>query len=121
VPNMPMIAIVDDDQGVREALDGLLQALGYRAVAFESAEDFLESADRSAIACMIVDVRMPGLSGIELQALLNTQGVSPPIIFLTSFVDDSTRAKAFEGGAACFLGKPVDAEVLLGCLRNALA
>jgi FixJ family two-component response regulator len=121
MPDLPTIAIVDDDRGIREALSGLVQSLGYQPMLFASAEDYLASANQSAVACMIVDVRMPGMSGIELQAWLNSQGARPPIIFLTSYLDEATRSRALEGGARHFLVKPVDDEVLISCLNAALA
>ncbi|SES27169.1 response regulator [Rhizobium sp. NFR03] len=117
----PVIAIVDDDPSIREALDDLVLSCGYRSRLFSSAEAFLADADRAAIACMLVDVAMPGLSGIELQAALNeTPADKPPMIFMTSYRDERTRAAAMDGGAYAFLGKPVDFNQLVRCLEDAL-
>jgi FixJ family two-component response regulator len=121
MPDLPTIAIVDDDLGIREALSGLVQSLGYEPRLFASAEDYLATAGQLAVACMIVDIRMPGMSGLELQARLNSLGNRPPVIFLTSYLDEATRSRALEGGASHFLSKPVDDEVLVHCLNAVLA
>ncbi|WP_377299532.1 response regulator transcription factor [Rhizobium sp. SGZ-381] len=118
---LPVIAIVDDDQSIREALDDLVLSCGYRSRLFSSAEAFLADDDRRAIDCMLVDVKMPGLTGIELQAVLNAEAAPrPPMIFMTSYRDERTRAAALEGGAFAFLGKPVDFNQLVLCLEEAL-
>lgn len=118
----PVIAIVDDDQSIREALDDLVVSCGYRSRLFTSAEEFLAAVDRSEIDCMLVDVKMPGLTGIELQAVLNRQdGPKPPMIFMTSYRDERTRAAAMDGGAFAVLGKPVNFDKLVQCLNEALA
>ncbi|MBY6261182.1 response regulator [Azospirillum sp. 412522] len=114
--------MVDDDEAIREALDDLLQSVGFRCLSFVSAEDFLTRADQSGIACIILDVRMPGLSGLELQDRLNTDGGGhPPILFMTSYADDTTRRRAMGGGARDVLGKPVDAHILIESLNSAIA
>jgi FixJ family two-component response regulator len=122
LPRLPVIAIVDDDQSIREALDDLVLSCGYTSRLFSSAEAFLADNDRLAIDCMLVDVKMPGLTGIELQAVLNADEVSrkPPMIFMTSYSDERTRSAALEGGAFAFLGKPVDFKQLMLCLEEAL-
>lgn len=117
----PTIAVVDDDAAIREALDGLIQSLGYNCRLFASAEEFLCRADLAGIDCVIVDVRMPGLSGLELQERLNESGDRLPTIFMTSYSDDATRSRALSGGAVDFLGKPVDDQVLIRSLAEALA
>lgn len=114
------IAIVDDDLDIREALKGLLEFLGYGVLSFESAEAFLAFPRRGEVDCMIIDVRMPGLSGLELQQALNQAGCCPPHIFMTSYADELTRKRALSGGASCVLGKPVDDQVLAACLEKAL-
>ncbi|WP_275785435.1 response regulator transcription factor [Pararhizobium gei] len=117
----PVIAIVDDDQSIREALDDLVLSCGYKSRLFTSAEAFLAADDRGAISCMLVDVKMPGLTGIELQAVLNEQTVpKPPMIFMTSYHDERTKAAALNGGAFAFLGKPVNFDQLVLCLEEAL-
>lgn len=117
----PVIAIVDDDQSIREALDDLVLSCGYQSRLFTSAEEFLAADDQSAIDCMLVDVKMPGLTGLELQAVLNEQEAPrPPMIFMTSYRDDKTRTAAMNGGAFAFLGKPVNFSQLVQCLERAL-
>ena len=116
----PVIAVIDDDQAIREALEDLLSSLGYRALPFASAEDFLAFPGRSDVACMVCDVRMGGMTGLDLQASLNAEGKPSPMIFMTSYTDTATRAKALAGGAHGFLEKPVDADVLIACLASAL-
>lgn len=120
MPNTPTIAIVDDDRAIREALDDLVKSCGYESRLFASAEEFLTFVPRSDIDCMLVDVKMPGLNGLELQAELNKQPDRPPMIFMTSYKDDRTRAAAMDGGAFAFLGKPVDTNRLIGCLESVL-
>jgi FixJ family two-component response regulator len=117
----PVIAIVDDDQSIREALDDLVLSCGYESRLFESAEEFLANQDQSSIDCMLVDVKMPGLTGIELQTVLNEQEAPrPPMIFMTSYRDANTRTAAMNGGAFAFLGKPVNFDQLVQCLERAL-
>jgi len=117
----PVIAIVDDDRSIREALDDLILSCGYQSRLFASAEEYLADQDRASTDCMLVDVKMPGLTGIELQALLNEQDtLKPPMIFMTSYSDSITRAAAMSGGAFAFLGKPVNLNQLLQCLEQAL-
>jgi FixJ family two-component response regulator len=116
----PLIAVIDDNPAIREALEDLLSSLGYRALPFASAEDFLASSGRADVACMVVDVRMGGMTGLELLARLNAQGPHSPMIFMTSDADGVTQSNALAGGALAYLEKPVDAEVLIGCLVSAL-
>jgi FixJ family two-component response regulator len=120
LPPVPTIAIVDDDHAIREAMDDLVKSCGYECRLFASAEEFLALAQPSAIDCMLIDVKMPGLSGIELQAELNKRSKRPPVIFITSHKDERTRRTAMNGGAFAFLGKPVDIEKLIGYLESAL-
>jgi len=101
-------------------MDDLVKSCGYDSRLFASAEEFLAFEPRSAIDCMLVDVKMPGLSGIELQAELNRLSQRPPMIFVTSYKDERTRKRAMNGGAFAFFGKPVDIEKLIGCLQSAL-
>ncbi|KQV70211.1 response regulator [Rhizobium sp. Root1220] len=120
MPHTSTIAIIDDDEAIREALDDLVHSCGYQSKLFASAEEFLSYDRRSAFDCMLVDVKMPGLSGIELQTELNKEPQRPPMIFMTSYRDERTRAAAMDGGAFAFLGKPVDIDTLLDCLASAL-
>lgn len=120
VTDIPIIAIVDDDEGIREALDDLVKSCGYDSRLFASAEEFLAYQPDAPIDCMLVDVKMPGLSGIDLQRELNLRDSRPPMIFMTSYRDDRTRNAAMDGGAHAFLGKPVNIDQLIGSLRSAL-
>lgn len=115
----PVIAIVDDDAAVREALCDLLLAEGLRVCAFDGPAAFLAEADIGNIACVVTDMRMPGIDGLELQARLRAQGSSVPVIFITS-VDDDRRMQAMRGGAAAWFTKPVADNVLLAALWSAM-
>jgi FixJ family two-component response regulator len=117
---IPLIAIVDDDESVRIGMTSLVRSLGYEAYSYESAEDFLGSQERHALSCLISDIQMPGLGGLELQKVLVAEDGTPPIIFVTAYPDANIRRQALEAGAVCFLSKPCDGDVLVGCLENAL-
>jgi FixJ family two-component response regulator len=116
----PVISIVDDDESVREATRGLVRSLGYTAETFCSAEEFLDSARLDDTSCIIADVQMPGVSGVELQDRLIAEGRPLPMIFITAFPEDRVRKRALAGGAFGFLSKPFDEEHLIGCLDRAL-
>lgn len=118
--NTPVISIIDDDESVRTATQSLLRSLGFTAHTFASAEDFLQSPRVGDSSCVITDVQMPGLSGVELQDRLRAQGRRTPVIFLTAFADEKMRAKAMNAGAVCFLNKPFDCATLITCLDTAL-
>lgn len=118
--NRPLIAIVDDDDAVREALFDLLQVEGLAARTFESGEALLADAAAGSFDCVITDVRMGEIDGLELQQRLRARGASVPVIFITSSVEDATRARALSDGAAAWFTKPVADEELLGALRGAL-
>lgn len=105
---------------MREAVAGLLESIGYVVESFGSAEDFLSFPRRAQVDCAIVDIRMPGLNGLELQDALTLQGLKPPIIFLSSQADEATRRRAALGGALGFVGKPVDDQLLIACIEGAL-
>ena len=115
-----VIAIVDDDEAVRVAVEGLLKSAGLTARAFESAETFIESGQQSQVACLIADIRMPGMSGLELQAKLNAEHCRIPIVFITAHGDAQMRMRALRAGAVEFLAKPFNDEVLLETVRAAL-
>src|SRR5438128_12316492 len=115
-----LVAILDDDDSVRSALQGLLKAVGLPAQAFGSAEEFLKCGQQHQIACLIADIRMPGMSGLELQAKLNAERCRMPIIFITAHGDAEMRMQALRAGAVEFLAKPFDDEVLLESVRAAL-
>jgi FixJ family two-component response regulator len=115
-----MISIVDDDEAVREAMVQLIRSLGHAAAAFESAEEFLESDQVGSTSCLISDVQMPGLGGVELQQRLLALGYRMPIIFITAFPDERIRARVLDAGAIGYLNKPCEEDVLIGCLDAAL-
>jgi len=117
---IPMISIVDDDRAVREATRGLVRSLGYNALAFASAEEFLGSALLNKTSCLITDLQMPGLSGIDLQDRLIADGHRMPIIFITAYPEESVRVRAMKSGAVCFMSKPYSDENLIGCIERAL-
>ena len=114
------IAIIDDDESMRSALQGLLKEAGFTVRTFESAEDFLSADEHRQAACVIADIRMPGMSGLDLQARLNAAGVKIPTIFITAHDDARMRMQALRAGAVEFLTKPFDDDVLLDTLRAAL-
>jgi FixJ family two-component response regulator len=115
-----LVAVVDDDELMRNALQGLLKAAGYLSRVFASAEEFLNSGLQRTTACLIVDVRMPGMSGLELFAKLNDDRCSIPTIFITAHGGTKMRMEALRAGAAEFLTKPFDKTVLLQHVRAAL-
>ena len=115
-----MVAIVDDDDLMRGALQGLLKAVGLPAQAFASAEEFLKSGQQRQARCLITDIRMPGMSGLELQAKLNAERCRIPIIFVTAHGDEKMRMQALRAGAVEFMAKPFDDEALLESVRAAL-
>ena len=116
----PLISIVDDDQSIREATKGLVRSLGYLAATFASAEEFLNSDRVNDTSCLITDVQMPGLSGVDLQRRLIAQGCAMPTIFVTAFPDEKTRAHTLTAGAVGYLSKPFSEESLIKCLDTAL-
>jgi FixJ family two-component response regulator len=116
----PAISIVDDSESVRSALSRLLRLHGYVPHAFASAENFLRSDRLSETACLIADVRMPGMSGVELLEHLVQQGRHIPVIFITAFPEEGSRSRAMKSGAVCFLKKPFDAQVLIDYIDAAL-
>jgi FixJ family two-component response regulator len=118
--NSKLVAIVDDDELMRDALRGLLKAVGLPAQEFASAEEFLDSGRQDQTACLIADIRMPGISGLELQAKLNADRCRIPIIFITAHGDEKMRMQAMRAGAVEFLAKPFDDEALLDSVRAAL-
>ena len=118
--NHRLIAIVDDDDLMRNALQGLLKSVGLPARAFASAEEFLQSGQQHQTACLIADIRMPGMSGLDLQAKLNAERCRIPTIFITAHGDAKMRMQAMRAGAVEFLAKPFDDEVLLQNVRAAM-
>jgi FixJ family two-component response regulator len=115
-----LVAIVDDDDLMRSALQGLLKAVGLPSRAFASAEEFLNSGQQHQTACLIADIRMSGISGLELQARLNAEHCRIPTIFITAHGDAQMRMQALRAGAVEFLTKPFDDEALLESVQAAL-
>jgi FixJ family two-component response regulator len=118
--DIPNVSVVDDDRDVRAATETLLRSRGYRAAAFSSAEEFLNSPEIDITDCLILDVQMPGMSGIELQQTLAVRQRKLPIIFVTAFPDDRIRDQALAAGAVCFLTKPCKGDSIVKCLEAAL-
>jgi FixJ family two-component response regulator len=121
LPKKPVISIVDDDDSVRASIDSLVRSLGFTARSFASADAFLRSPRMTETQCLISDVQMPNMSGIELQNVLVAQGSAIPIIFITAFPDESIERIAMQAGAVCFLNKPFDGQVMIKCLYKAMA
>ena len=115
-----VISVLDDDPHVRAAIHNLLASRGYVVHTFASAGEFLGSTDLNGTSCVIADVQMPVMSGIELLMKMRTQGSVTPFIFITAFPDESVRARALRAGALCFLGKPFATSELMQCLEMAL-
>ena len=124
-PVMPEAAIhvvagVDDDFRVRESIESLVESAGYSALGFSSALEFLQSGALTGTICLVTDVRMPGMDGIELQRRVRLERPELPVIFISAHYDDETRRRALDGGAVAFLYKPFDAAELLGAIQTAL-
>ena len=114
----PQISIIDDDELIRGATGGLVRSLGYRANTFASADEFLHSPDVSEASCLIVDVQMPKMSGIELQRVLRAKGIGTPIIFITAIPEEK---RVLDDASSFVLSKPLDSNALIECLATALA
>jgi len=115
-----MVAVVDDDESFRTALQRLFRSAGFRVRSFASAEDFLKSGQQHATGCLVADIRMPGMSGLDLQAKLNADHCPIPTIFISAHGDEKMRLQAMRGGAVKFLAKPFDDAILLETVRAAL-
>jgi FixJ family two-component response regulator len=115
-----VISIVDDDESVREATKSLVRSLGYKAATFGSAEEFLGSTEMMATACLITDVQMPGLSGVELQDRLIADGHQMPTIFVSAFPDEKVQRRVLGSGAIGYLHKPYEEDRLIECIDTAL-
>ena len=116
-----LISVVDDDISVREAIESLLKSVGYRVALYASGEEFLNLGSPQESSCLILDVRMPGMSGLELQCRLNVNHISIPIIFISAHSDGNAQARALALGAIAFLQKPFSEEALLGAIDVCLA
>jgi FixJ family two-component response regulator len=117
---LPVIAVVDDDTAVRTGIDSLIRSLGWRACLFASAMAFLDSDCLHQVDCLITDVQMPGMSGLQLHEQLTAKGMAIPTLFITAFPEDSIRRRAMTGSAVGFLAKPFSAQALIDCLESAL-
>jgi FixJ family two-component response regulator len=115
-----MVAVIDDDEAFRVALQRLLKAAGFPVRSFASAEDFLKSGQQHETGCLVTDIRMPGMSGLDLQAKLSAEHCPIPTIFITAHGDEKMRLQAMRGGAVKFLGKPFDSDILLESVRVAI-
>jgi FixJ family two-component response regulator len=115
-----MISVVDDDDWARGGLQSLIAAIGYEVRTFESAEEFVASGSIAGTACLVTDLNMPGMSGLELQAHLRSRGHTTPIIIVTAYPTEEHRTHALKDSATSFLTKPLDERVLVGCLAQAI-
>lgn len=117
---IPVISIIDDDELVRDAVKSLVRSLGYDAAEYASAEDYLRSNAHESSSCLITDIQMPGISGVDLQARLIAEGNFTPIIFMTAFDDEKICVRVLEAGAFGYLKKPFEEGALVRCLEKAL-
>jgi len=115
-----IVSIVDDDESIRDSVSALVRSLGYTPYAYPSAEDFLNSGAAESADCLVADIQMPGMTGIELQQALVTKGSRLPIIFITAVPDDHVTQKVLAAGAVCMLKKPCDGDVLVNCIESVL-
>ena len=120
MPQAPVISIVDDDKFVRESLTRLMKSLGYNAFAHPSADDFLRSPHLQETSCLIADVQMPGMTGVDLFRHLSESGSAIPTIFITAYPNESARARAVRDGVVCYLAKPFKESDLLDGIQLAL-
>ena len=112
------VSVIDDDESVRVASSSLLRSLGWEVSLYPSAESFLDADPLDGLACIITDLNMPGMSGLQLQQRLRELKAGVPIMFITAFASDAARRQALDGGAVCFLSKPVDGTVVADCLER---
>ena len=117
----PLVAIVDDDESIRNATRDLLRAAGFSTATFEDAESFLGSESRASAACVVADIRMPGMTGLELYLTLVASGHGIPTVIITAHPEDVTQSRARRAGITCYLSKPFAPDDLLECVREALA
>jgi FixJ family two-component response regulator len=119
--DMPLVAIVDDDKSIRNATNDLLRAAGFTPVAFEDAESFLQWPDRAGVACLVADMRMPGMSGLELYEALVAAGQLIPTVIMTAHPEERTQSRARAAGIPCYLSKPFTPDEFLDSVGQALA
>ena len=121
MPGKPLVAVVDDDWSIRNATHDLLRSAGFSAVTFKDAESFLASASRATVACLVADMRMPGMTGLELYQALVASGHGIPTVIITAHPEDVTQSRARQAGITCYLSKPFAPDDLLDCVRKAVA
>jgi FixJ family two-component response regulator len=117
---IPLISVVDDDESVRAAMERLVSSFGFDVCTFDSAEQYLTSAQRRATACIVSDIQMPGTTGLEMKSHLVAQNDHTPIIFITAYPQPEAKKRALDAGAVCFLVKPFDGQTLINCIERAL-
>jgi len=117
---VPIIAVVDDDEAVRLGLSSLIRSLGYVAMTFSSGQDFLQSPHRGDIVCLVSDIQMPGMSGLELHDRLVVANTPIPTILITGYPDNEARKRALNAGILCYLKKPLVYDELLACIKSAI-
>jgi FixJ family two-component response regulator len=120
VSTLSVISVIDDDASVRAAANNLLSSHGYLVHAFASAEEFLQSARLDDSSCVIADLQMPAMSGLDLLTHMRAKGYALPFIFITAFPEENVRARALKAGAICFLAKPFAGPTLINCIETAL-
>lgn len=118
--SVTLVSIVDDDESVRKALENLIRSMGWDVLAFESAEAFLDSGAACRTQCLVSDVTMPGMSGIEMHAQLIAQGMAPPTIFITGYPTAQDKTMALANGALAYVEKPIDSNVILATVQKVL-
>ena len=121
MPEIPVISVIDDDESMRVATKRLVRSLGLACHTFACAEELLQSSCLNDTSCVIADVQLPGMSGVELQELLIARGYRTPVSLITAFPDEKVRTRALRAGATCFLSKPCDVPALIECLESALS
>jgi FixJ family two-component response regulator len=115
-----LISIVEDDEPTRVSIASLVRSLGFVVAVFESAADFLNSEELPRTACLIADVRMPGMTGPELHSYLTASGTLIPTVLITAYADEAAQARALKAGVRCYLAKPLEPDELLACIRSAI-
>ena len=120
MPNNPCVAIVDDDESVRDTTKDLLESAGLSCAAFDSAESFLQSKGTCGVRCLVADMRMPGMTGLELYTHLACAGTPIPTVLITAYSDEQACVRALKTGVTCFLAKPFRPEDLLACIETAM-
>jgi FixJ family two-component response regulator len=121
VPHRALVAIIDDDDSIRSATGNLLEAAGYSTATFQSADEFLRFGCRHQVSCIVTDMRMPGMTGLDLFEALAAAGGAIPTVLVTAYPDEAVRIRARQAGILCYLSKPFSPEELCGCVDAAIA